>query len=126
MKYYSIALVLALAQSTSALQLQDDVRLSEDDLFLQLAEAPVSKPSLADTKTGSNPTYGVLSASGWGPLAAGKASLDYMDDTRSAHSGTVQNHLSNRAFTPDHNSADELNSILKKKGDENENDAEPK
>ena len=44
MKYYSAALIMALfTQSTSALQLQDDVRLSEDDLFLQLADAPQPK-----------------------------------------------------------------------------------
>merc|ERR1719198_190133 len=126
MKYAVLALAL---QSISALQLQDDVRMSEDDLFLQLAQAEPQHPQIiAEHAMGimSNPNWGDLSSSGWGDLAPGKAPLDLMDSVRDGHSATVQDHLHNRVFTDSHNSADELNALLKKKGDENDSDPEPK
>ena len=77
-------------------------------------------------QAGSNYNWGDLAASGWGPLHDKKLPLDFMDDKRTAHSGTVQDHLTNRVFTASHNSADELNDVITSKSDENENDAEPK
>ena len=125
MKFIAIA-ALALISETNALQLQDDIKLpQEEELFLQLA---------AQTENKYNGDWGDLAYHGWGPIQgpqainnlkyAGKAALDYTDDVRVAHSATVQGHLDQRVFTDKHNSADELNDVITSRKGENKHDAE--
>ena len=121
MKFIVAIAALALISETSALQLQDDIKLpEEEELFLQLA-AETDKES----KGKYNGDWGDLSYHGWGALHPKKAALDYTDDIRTAHSSTVQGHLDQRVFTDKHNSADELNDVITSRTGENKHDAEP-
>merc|ERR1719331_772834 len=123
MKFIVTIAALALISETYALQLQDDVKLpEEEELFLQLAQE-TEKESIKQEKY--NGDWGDLSYHGWGPIHPKKAALDYTDDIRVAHSATVQGHLEQRVFTDKHNSADELNDVITSRKGENKHDAEP-
>ena len=123
MKFIATIAALALIAETNALQLDDDIKLpEEEELFLQLAQE-TEKESAKGVKY--NGDWGDLAYKGWGPYAAGKAPNDGLDEVRIAHSNTVQGHLEQRVFTDKHNSADELNDVITSRKGENTHDAEP-